>query len=531
MNSITLNKAIKANIGLFDAHNPEQIDTLDKISNGENLLITGAGGVGKSRFIVNLTKICQDNEISCRIVTPTGISAINLNDQLIFQGINPVASTYHSFYGFIPNSPDIKLKKDAKEYIKKLDLLIIDEGGMIDGLSFDIMSFKHSFPHKKTHGIRTNVSGGLFGREATFSTCFGKTQVLIFGDLFQLPPIVKEDMTLYGYPSNYIFDSVSYELGNFKEVSFYKNYRVKSFANEVDNKKADILRRLLKDVRYACLSDSSKHALGMLNKTRILSADAISTMLLETDAVMLSPRNAQCFRKNYQVKEKIKGEEILLEPNLSYKVGTYTKNMSIAETNVYLDKMFGNKELTFKVGQKVLITANGKGYYNGDMGILTGYTVFDNEVVSIEVTIERKDGPEAYNLNKQLISKPTPTEILKLANTNHLIKSPNAIEAYIKENVANWIEQFPVKDGFAITVHKAQGKTFETTIINPDGFGDSMFYVQLSRNTRLDGIFLTELIMQSHIHVDPYVLKWYLDKGLIEEYMEDDIRKKLNLTI
>jgi hypothetical protein len=56
-----------------------------------------------------------------------------------------------------------------------------------------------------------------------------------------------------------------------------------------------------------------------------------------------------------------------------------------------------------------------------------------------------------------------------------------------------------------------------------------MFYVSLSRNTNLDGILLTQQIRRSHIQVDPYVLKFYLDEGLIEEYMEDAVRKKLGL--
>jgi hypothetical protein len=116
-----------------------------------------------------------------------------------------------------------------------------------------------------------------------------------------------------------------------------------------------------------------------------------------------------------------------------------------------------------------------------------------------------------------------------MANNTTRFASQAQIDAFTKKHVKNWIEQFPLKDGFAITNHRAQGKTFQNTIINPDGFGESMFYVSLSRNTNLDGILLTQQIRRSHIQVDPYVLKFYLDEGLIEEYMEDAVRKKLGL--
>jgi hypothetical protein len=528
-----IQSALSNNMQNFDETNLEQMDAVKSISEGNNLFITGEGGTGKSHFISTLAKIFEINKISFRIVTPTGITAINLNESLMSNGCTPVASTYHSLYGFIPNRDDRTLHKNVKSLIKELDVLIIDEAPMIDAYSIDRMSFRHNYPQKDTGDLQKRLKSEMFGREDLFDKFFGDTQVIMFGDLFQLPPIVNNDLTKYGYASKYIFDSFSYKQGAFKIISFYKNYRVAEFADEKNKRKSQILKALLKDIRYGCISDSSKAALNQLNTKRVINNNNIITSILENDNILLSPYNADCFNINEKVKAKLDGKEVYLHPFLSGGVARELKFSSIEETERFLDKRFDTpRVLVIKIGQRVLITTNNpkKGFYNGDIGIVNAINTFKGDIISIEVLIKRAGEFKKYVIERKLYIKPTTSEIIKL-NAIKATVIGVSVEDQVRKIVKNWIEQFPLKDGFAITFHRAQGKTFEKTIINPNGFGTGGLYVALSRNTNLDGILLTDKIKPSHISVDNYVLKFYYDNGLIEEYMEDAVRNKLNITI
>ena len=521
----------------FDQNNVEQLEAVDLIASGQHVLISGEGGTGKSHFISTLSKIFFENKVNYRIVTPTGITAINLNESLMSNGCTPCASTYHSLYGFIPNRSDRSLSAKIKKTISEIEVLIIDEAPMIDSFSLDRISFRHTYPNKDTSELKSRLKNGMFGKSDMFTKFFGKTQVIMLGDFFQLPPIVKDDLTKYGYKSKYIFDSNSYELGEVKMISFYKNYRVTTFKDEKNILKSKILKQLLKEVRYGCLSDDGKRTLKLLNVNRVIEADKIIKKLLSTDAILLSPYNQECYRINDDVKSKLPGYDIRLPPHTSPNID---KELSACQTkdeeDRFLKKRFDTpRVLKVKIGQRVLLTSNNKtkGFFNGDMGIVKSTRTFQGAVDSIVINVDRRGESIEYIVSRQLYIKPTATELINLnismANNTTRFASQAQIDAFTKKHVKNWIEQFPLKDGFAITNHRAQGKTFQNTIINPDGFGESMFYVSLSRNTNLDGILLTQQIRRSHIQVDPYVLKFYLDEGLIEEYMEDAVRKKLGL--
>jgi ATP-dependent exoDNAse (exonuclease V) alpha subunit len=532
---------LSKNLQMFDNSNVEVMNAVKLIAERNNVFITGEGGTGKSHFITTLCKILFDNNIIVRIVTPTGTSAVNLNESLIAAGCPPIASTYHSLYGFRPNREDNVLGKVAVSTINAIDILIIDEVSMIPPTEFDRISFRHNEPHKDTSELKDRLLSNLFTKEDLFNKGFENVQVLLFGDLFQLPPVMDYNVKDFGYSSEYIFDSVTYKEGNYKTVAFFKNYRVASQADEVSKFKADLLRKLLTEVRYNCLSPITLKTLNMLNTHRIINKKDITKKLLETDAILLSPYNKECIKNNNDVKELINTKVIDLIPTCSNYLNKQIAKLDIKKRNELFNKHFSiDYENNIKIGQRVLVTTNMPklGIFNGDMGIVDSGVYFQNELQAIKIVIKRKQGDIAYEIPRLLYTKPTSAEINTLT-TSITFNKGKSQETIIKQTVALWTEQFPLKDAFAITIHNCQGKTFNHTIIDLDnkkskyinakhkGFNKGMFYVALSRNTNLDNIFLTDLILRSHINADDYVLKFYLDNDLLEEYMVEPIKEKL----
>jgi hypothetical protein len=136
---------------------------------GCHVFLTGKAGTGKTTFLHDLVNARPKRLV---VTAPTGVAAINAG------GV-----TLHSFFQlpfgpFVPGSPtnrsQYRFSNDKISIIKSLDLLVIDEISMVradllDGVDSVLRRFRHS------------------------EQPFGGVQLLMIGDLFQLPPVVKED--------------------------------------------------------------------------------------------------------------------------------------------------------------------------------------------------------------------------------------------------------------------------------------------------------------------------------------------------
>ncbi|MBQ8045432.1 MAG: AAA family ATPase, partial [Bacteroidales bacterium] len=169
------------------------LELADKYINntGTSVFLTGKAGTGKTTF---LRHICQTTNKRCVVVAPTGVAAINAN------GV-----TIHSFFQlpFTPFLPSLKnvlseysinkqhVRKEKVEIIRTLDLLIIDEISMVradllDAIDDSLRRYRRS------------------------QRPFGGVQLLMIGDLQQLPPVVKDDeweLMKQVYPSPFFFNS------------------------------------------------------------------------------------------------------------------------------------------------------------------------------------------------------------------------------------------------------------------------------------------------------------------------------------
>jgi len=141
------------------------------------------------------------------------------------------------------------------------------------------------------------------------------------------------------------------------------------------------------------------------------------------------------------------------------------------------------KQLVLKNDAYVIFTVNSEdgSYFNGEVDIVR-YIKHDNQNRIISVTVEKEDGSN-------------------VCVTKRTIPYDNDMDKFI--------QQFPLRLAYAITIHKSQGMTFDRINIMPAGWEPGQLYVALSRAKTIDGIYLTEPITAEMLKADPRVIKFY----------------------
>ncbi|MGW8195444.1 MAG: AAA family ATPase, partial [Desulforhopalus sp.] len=182
-----------------------------------NIFVTGKAGTGKTTFLHTLKKNCDKRMI---VTAPTGVAAINGG------GV-----TLHSFFQlpFGPFIPTVqtgnrhRFSKEKINIIKSLDLLVIDEISMVRADLLDSVD-------------------SVLRRYRRPEAAFGGVQLLLVGDLHQLPPVVKDDdwqllKNYYGSP--YFFSSNALGQTKLLTINLRHNYR------QQDNRFIELLNRPL----------------------------------------------------------------------------------------------------------------------------------------------------------------------------------------------------------------------------------------------------------------------------------------------
>lgn len=133
------------------------------IASGSSLFLTGKAGTGKSTFLKYL-RATTIKEMA--VVAPTGLAAVNVEGQ-----------TVHSLFTFPPRLIDpakVQVGRNG-DVLERLDLLVVDEVSMVRA---DLMD---------------GIDRCLRLSKRNLDLPFGGVQMLLIGDLFQLPRIVRED--------------------------------------------------------------------------------------------------------------------------------------------------------------------------------------------------------------------------------------------------------------------------------------------------------------------------------------------------
>ena len=286
---------------------------------------------------------------------------------------------------------------------------------------------------------------------------FGGLQVVAIGDLFQLPPVITRDAmeyyrTEYGHDNAYFFDANVYQRAKFVRYDFDLVYRQSD---------ADLLENLRR------LRNNDIGVLEFFNRCQI------SDTSRRENAVIITPFRAVAERINASRLAQINAPEIMYTGELA---GTFSERDVPAPMNLIL-----------KVGALVVFVKNGDKWHNGSMGIV-------RRLASREITVE------LLNKSHDVVSV-RPEKWQKIEYT----RDEND---RLMENEVGSFKQFPLNLGYAMTIHKAQGKTLDAVIvdISRGAFAHGQTYVALSRTRSASDMHIAAPLRARDVIFDNRVL-------------------------
>lgn len=413
--------------------NPQFQKAIDLLENSHtSLFITGRAGTGKSTLLRYFRDHTRKKSV---ILAPTGVAALNVQGQ-----------TIHSFFRFDPKiSPSeaskLGIRTKEKELFGKIDVIIIDEVSMVRADLLDCVD--------------------LFLKSARENALpFGGIQIVFFGDLYQLPPVLKrdeEEALSQSYPTPFFFSSqVMKELenqGNFELVELEKIYR------QEDEKFIEILNA----IRFG---KANPQILSHLNSR-------FDPLFKEReDYIVLTATNKQAQEINLSHLGRLKGRERIF-------IGEIEGGFEIKDLPTEM-------ELSLKEGARVMFLVNDPifRFVNGTLG--TVVELGKDLVVQTDDGLEVEIEPFTWEMYRTRI---------------------NPKDRTLEKEILGRFTQIPLRLAWAITIHKSQGKTFPKVVIDlgKGAFAPGQVYVALSRCTSLEGIVLKNQIRLKDIQIDPRV--------------------------
>lgn len=409
-----------------------------------HLFLTGKAGTGKTTFLHELRDRLPKRMI---VVAPTGIAAINAH-----------GTTIHSFFqlSFAPYIPGVQsgkskryqFRKQKLRLLRSVDLIVIDEISMVRADVLDAID-------------------EVLRQYRDRSKPFGGVQMLMIGDMQQLPPVVKDDewrlLSPY-YPTPYFFSSRVLQQAEFVTVELSHVYRQSDpvfldILNKVRTNEADTTTLAQLNRRYIPGFTPAKEEGYIRLTTHNNQADEINKREL---AALNTP--AQTFRA------KVRGDF----PESSYPT---------------------EETLTLKTGAQVMFIKNdsscNKEYYNGMIGEVVD---FDDDIIRVRPS----GGDDTIDVGHETWE-----------NVRYTI---NEQTKELEEETVGTFTQYPLKTAWAITVHKSQGLTFPKAIIDVhQSFAHGQTYVALSRCKTLEGMVLSAPIPQSAIISDTQITRFTRD--------------------
>ena len=394
----------------------------------DHFYITGKAGSGKSTLLAYFRSITQKNTA---VLAPTGVAAIRVKGQ-----------TIHSFFGFPPKVIQTRHFKKVRqiELLQNLETLIIDEISMVRADVFDAIDYSLRVHRKK------------------LTQPFGGVQVIVFGDLFQLPPVVNMDESSLLeriYPSGqFFFHSNIFQDAQFKTLELQSIYRQKD----------DHFIYLLNAVRDGSITHSQ---IDNLNDS------LVDNFKMDEGKIILTTTNARASGINQNYLKQLSSEEF------SYRAQA---------TGQFYKELFPTDEvLKLKKGAQVIMIKNDpeKRWVNGSIG-----TIHDIAEKKIKVKINHK----IYEVKKE--------------KWDRIQYSYDDDQQEVLENVTGSFKQYPMRLAWAITIHKSQGQTFEKVIIDMSqgSFAPGQLYVALSRCISLEGIELLRPLKKSDVIVNKQLI-------------------------
>lgn len=411
------------------------LDTLED-STG-NFFLSGQAGTGKSLVLREFIKNTEKNVVVC---APTGLAAAHVDGVTIHSLFHlPVLEHFIDYSPFPHDETD--------KVLARVDAIVIDEASMVRADMLDAMDLRLRLAREEP------------------TRPFGDTQIIMIGDLLQLPPVVTPEARgpiQQRYASEYFYDADVAQSADFTTIALTEVIR------QNDPEFISALKR-------ARIGKIHPQDLALLNK-RVAPA---GTAEIDMPTPVLATKNVTVKEHNERGLDALPGE------SRAYMREWRSKDDAAPPIDAPCER-----RIELKVGCPVLFVRN-----DPELGVSNGTTGVVTEIDVDEVVVETKHGE------------------LEVGQ----IKWP--VHEYVFDEKTGGVEltelgeflQLPLRLGFALTVHRAQGQTYDQTTIDfAEGrpFASGQGYVALSRVRTLDGLTLTKPLVASDFRASARTLEF-----------------------
>jgi len=414
----------------------QQSEVLERIENSsDHVFITGRAGTGKTTllqaFVENTAKVVA-------VSAPTGVAALAVGGQTIHSLLRlPLGIIGSRELGFIP--------KESLAVLANLDALVIDEVSMVSADVLDALDKRLRQAKRKRN------------------TPFGGIQLIMFGDPYQLAPVVSGQAEKAYYQDHYrspwFFDA---KVWRETEMSVQE---LDTIHRQADSEFRAVLNALREGRMEAEMG-------RMLNEQGLRQPE-------EPELITLATTNQAVTRINSAALEGLPGKAKIAHADIEGDFGS---------TAAYP----ADDELVLKPGAKVMFLRNdtqgtdGPRFVNGTLGTVVRIT--DSVIVDVE--------------GESILVEPVTWEKVKYEY------SPTT--KVLSQDVVAEFTQFPLRLAWAVTIHKAQGKTLDAAVIDlgSRAFAPGQTYVAFSRLTSLEGLYLKRPLTPADIIVDEHVVRF-----------------------
>lgn len=414
----------------------QQSEVLERIENSsDHVFITGRAGTGKTTllqaFVENTAKVVA-------VSAPTGVAALAVGGQTIHSLLRlPLGIIGNRELGFIP--------KESLAVLANLDALVIDEVSMVSADVLDALDRRLRQAKRKRN------------------TPFGGIQLIMFGDPYQLAPVVSGQAEKAYYQDHYrspwFFDA---KVWRETEMSVQE---LDTIHRQADSEFRAVLNALREGRMEAEMG-------RMLNEHGLRQPE-------DPELITLATTNQAVTRINSAALEGLPGKAKIAHADIEGDFGS---------TAAYP----ADDELVLKPGAKVMFLRNdtqgtdGPRFVNGTLGTVVKIT--DSVIVDVE--------------GESILVEPVTWEKVKYDY------SPTT--KVLSQDVVAEFTQFPLRLAWAVTIHKAQGKTLDAAVIDlgSRAFAPGQTYVAFSRLTSLEGLYLKRPLTPADIIVDEHVVRF-----------------------
>lgn len=412
----------------------EQAAILNRIeSTNDHIFVTGRAGTGKSTLLQEFVRHTKKPLV---VAAPTGVAALNVGGQTIHSLFRLPIGLITEQTKFYPPS------EDARTLLKRVQTIVIDEISMVRADLLDGLD-------RRMRMVRGNRHEP-----------FGGAQVIMFGDPYQLSPVISDPAEKQyiadHYASEWFFDSKVWAEAAPTVVELSDVLR------QDEPEFRDILDRMRNGTMHA--DDAAR--INSIGARRPVPEDTITLAI--TNNIVTSLNGSA----------------------LTGLTGT-TKTANARVEGDFGKQTPADENLELKPGARVMFLRNDSDgrWVNGTLGT----------VIKIDdaVHVATDDAPHAAH-------KVEPVLWEKIQYTY------DPEERKVEQTVIATFEQFPVRLAWAVTIHKSQGKTLDSALIDlgNGAFADGQTYVAFSRIKTLDGVYLSRPLRPSDVRVDRRVVEF-----------------------